>query len=124
MHSDSTNTAIPAQEPLAPSQYRRRAEAPDPSPREQILAAPAADRHKLVSAYLTRAANRFLGHAPSHAFPADVPLGDFGIDSLASIQLRSRIETDLGAALAVRTLLTGTLHSLATEIAAKLAAPG
>jgi amino acid adenylation domain-containing protein len=124
LHSDSTNTAIPAQEPLAPSQYRRRAEAPDPSPREQILAAPAADRHKLVSAYLTRAANRFLGHAPSHAFPADVPLGDFGIDSLASIQLRSRIETDLGAALAVRTLLTGTLHSLATEIAAKLAAPG
>jgi len=138
LHSDSTSAAIPAQELLALSQYHRKplgtspddrqpaAVAPEraASPREQILAAPAADRHKLVSAYLTRAANRFLGHGPSHAFPADVPLGDFGIDSLASIQLRSRIETDLGAALAVRTLLTRTLHSLATEIAAKLAAPG
>ncbi|HEX7509384.1 MAG TPA: beta-ketoacyl synthase N-terminal-like domain-containing protein, partial [Polyangia bacterium] len=88
LHSDSTSAAIPAQELLALSQYHRKplgispddrqpaAVAPEraASPREQILAAPAADRHKLVSAYLTRAANRFLGHAPSHAFPADVPL--------------------------------------------------
>jgi polyketide synthase PksJ len=119
--SDTANAAVSSREPLALSREGRQPPAVVPeraaSPRELILTAAAPDRPRLVSAYLTRTVNRLLGYAPSRSVRSDVPLGDLGIDSLASIQLRSLLERDLGAALPVRMLFSGTLDALATEIA-------
>jgi acyl transferase domain-containing protein/acyl carrier protein len=59
-----------------------------------------------ICAYLCAEAARVLGMSEDR-FDISTPLSSYGLDSLMAIQLRSRVETDLGAALPIVEFLRG-----------------
>ena len=91
-----------------------------PSQREQILAAPAAQRSSLVAGFIRKTINGLLGHDICRAVPGNIALSDFGVDSLQSIQLQARLEADLDVRLAVGSLPDQSIDVLAEEISGRM----
>jgi acyl transferase domain-containing protein/acyl carrier protein len=84
---------------------------------ERLLLAEPAERLALIETRLRELVVAVLGLGPSQ-FDPDQPLNLLGIDSLLAMQLKTRVEHDLGIKLSVIDLLKG---SSATELAAELA---
>src|SRR5262249_1303685 len=74
--------------------------------REEILAAEPGRRGAMVSDYLIKAIARILKLSPS-AVNVDKPISSMGLDSLMSIELKSQIELDLGASVAMARFIQG-----------------
>jgi hypothetical protein len=88
--------------------------------RTALLGAPPALRRKLVEDYLR---GQFRGILGLELAPIDLdrPPQAFGLDSLMGIQLRNRIEADLGLSLSVVDFLKGlTLNQLIDRMVAGL----
>jgi acyl carrier protein len=73
---------------------------------EGLRALPTAERPGALLAYLHVEAARVLGFAPEQ-FDSAAPLSSFGFDSLMAVQLKNRIEADLGLAIAMIQFLQG-----------------
>jgi acyl transferase domain-containing protein len=70
----------------------------------------------MVEAYLSEQAARVLG-IPLDEFDRDAPFSTMGIDSLMAVELKNRVESDLGVVLPIVALLQGpTARTLAEEV--------
>jgi NADPH:quinone reductase-like Zn-dependent oxidoreductase len=104
------------------------APAPAPAPREQggraaIAAAPPEERPRLLEEYLFRELRRVLGIPAGRALDAGLPLNRFGIDSLMAVELRNRIDADLGVSIPISRILLGAgVTQVARELLDLLAA--
>ena len=76
----------------------------------------AEERSQLLLSYLRRQLAPVLG-INAAAFDVDMPLSDFGMDSLMAVQLRNRVEADLPLKVSLEKLLGG---QSAIELAAIL----
>ena len=65
----------------------------------QLADAPAARRRPIVAAFVRERVLRALGLDPGQAMDPQMPLGDMGLDSLLSVELRNTLSSDLGASL-------------------------
>jgi acyl transferase domain-containing protein/acyl-CoA synthetase (AMP-forming)/AMP-acid ligase II/acyl carrier protein len=91
--------------------------------REALLALDPALRQPWLESQLGEQAARMLGFATG-LIDLHRPLNQFGFDSLMTIELKNRIELDLGVALPMATLLQGpTVAELAAAILARLPEP-
>jgi hypothetical protein len=89
--------------------------------RAELLAAEPAERVNLLVESLQRQVARVLGYGAHDVPNAAQPLADLGLDSLMAIQLKNRIQTDLGVGVAVGTLLKGlTTDRLARDVLGRL----
>jgi myxalamid-type polyketide synthase MxaE and MxaD len=75
-----------------------------------------------VGAYVRAAASRVLGTVPDR-LDAAMPLSAYGMDSLMAVQLKSRIEADLGASLPIIRFLHGPSVQELTTIVLEAAPP-
>lgn len=83
--------------------------------RECLLAAGMDERAALLKTYLREQVARFLKIPPD--FDARRPLLELGLDSLSSVELKHRIETDLSVNLSLDVLLHGgSVESLTAEM--------
>jgi acyl carrier protein len=92
-----------------------RASHHDGPSRDELLTAAPDERRALLEAYLRAELARLLG-LPVSSVDTDTPVTAFGLDSLMAIQLKNQIESRLGVALSIVTMLGGM--SIA-QIAAK-----
>ena len=93
-----------------------------PLTRDSLLAAAEADRPALVETYLVNQVARVLKLDPAAITPGE-PLTALGIDSVASVELQNRIETDLGVTVTAAEMIEGaTIGRLASRIAEEIAA--
>lgn len=92
---------------------------------EQLRAAPREERGAGIERYLRDAVARVLGLAPAKV-DLDRPITRMGLDSLMAVEVRNRIEADLGLRLSMVTLLRGpSLAELSAQVLAELPeAPG
>ena len=67
--------------------------------REQLAATPPARRRPLVATFVRERALRALGVNPSKAIDPRVPLGEMGLDSLLSVELRNTLSSAIGQVL-------------------------
>jgi acyl transferase domain-containing protein/acyl-CoA synthetase (AMP-forming)/AMP-acid ligase II/acyl carrier protein len=74
--------------------------------RAALLAAPADSRHDRLCAYLCEQLARTLGVAAAEV-DANRPINTMGIDSLMALEMKNRIETELGMAVPVVRFLEG-----------------
>ncbi|HYC89916.1 MAG TPA: SDR family NAD(P)-dependent oxidoreductase, partial [Thermoanaerobaculia bacterium] len=74
--------------------------------RGTILSADASERQRLLEAYLCEAGGRVLGMATSK-LDVEQPLNRMGVDSLMAVELKNRVEADLGVDLPVLKVLEG-----------------
>ena len=74
------------------------------SPRERILSARLEQRSEMVDSYLTEEMARIL-KVPLSSVDREKPIVNMGFDSLMSIELKNRIETDLGVSVAMSRLI-------------------
>jgi aryl carrier-like protein len=89
--------------------------------RAELVAADPAARMALLVASLQRQVARVLGYGTPDLLGPTQPLAELGLDSLMAIQLRNRIQTDIGVSVAVGTLLKGvTTDRLARDVLARL----
>ena len=86
----------------------------------RLLDASKRDRPALLRDYLAQTINVILGHDPARMVQAGRPLVEIGLDSLASIQLGERLMQDLRVGLPVRTLLAGSIETLANALCERL----
>ena len=92
---------------------------------DQLADAPPDERLKLILAHLKRQAAKVLGLKPGQDIDPQQPLQDFGLDSLMAIDLKNRIEVDMGVVIPVVDLLQGhSLNQVAAEAAGQFAAAG
>ena len=86
--------------------------------RRTIAAAAGEARQALIASYLRDSLARLLGTAPSRLSIED-PLDRLGIDSLVAIQLKNRIERDLGLLVPVGAMMRGaSVSDVANQLAA------
>jgi amino acid adenylation domain-containing protein len=78
-------------------------------------------RRALLLTYLREAAAQLL-RLPAEQIQIDQPLQHFGLDSLQAVELQHTIEAEIGAAAALTTLLSGSLETVADELAAPASA--
>ncbi|HEY8208013.1 MAG TPA: amino acid adenylation domain-containing protein [Myxococcaceae bacterium] len=101
--------------------------APIARPREdrraRIASAPPAERRPMIETFLQEEIARSLRVPPSR-LQAGAPLTAQGIDSLLAIELRRRLEAELGLQISVASLLQGTVADLVLEVSGRLGAPG
>jgi hypothetical protein len=64
--------------------------------REQLAATPPARRRPLVATFVRERALRALGVNPSKAIDPRTPLGEMGLDSLLSVELRNTLSSAIG----------------------------
>jgi acyl carrier protein len=89
----------------------------EPGSRAAILAVAPAERLALLEAYMMDLVRRVLRIPASKTLAPELPLNRFGVDSLMAIELKNRIESDLGIGVQVsRILLSESLHKLAAEL--------
>ena len=106
--------------------FRRGADeaapAPVPAdPRAEILAAEPGARFAMIETYLRAAAGQVLRIAPAR-LDLDLPVTRQGLDSLVAVELRNRVERELGVQLPLKTLLGGAgIAELAVSVAGQLA---
>ena len=74
--------------------------------REKLLAAEQSKQHAQVLEYLHDEAARVLG-TKAHDFDSDTPLSSMGLDSLMAVQLKNKIEADLGVSIPIMRFLQG-----------------
>jgi acyl carrier protein len=90
--------------------------------RDAILNADATERQQLLEEYMRNAGGRVLGLATSK-LDVQQPLNRMGIDSLMAVELKNRIEADLGVDLPVLKVLEGaSLSQLASFLSDRLGA--
>lgn len=88
--------------------------------REMLLAMPAEARVGAIAQYLQQLAAGALS-IPSERVSLQHPLTSLGLDSLAAVQLRNRVEEALGVSVSLSTLLENTsLEQLANRMGADL----
>jgi NAD(P)-dependent dehydrogenase (short-subunit alcohol dehydrogenase family)/acyl carrier protein len=92
---------------------------------EQLRAVPREERGAGIERYLRDAVARVLGLAPARV-DLDRPITRMGLDSLMAVEVRNRIEADLGLRLSMVTLLRGpSLAELSAQVLTELPeAPG
>jgi acyl transferase domain-containing protein/NADPH:quinone reductase-like Zn-dependent oxidoreductase len=73
-----------------------RSNTPTVNLREQLATAPAARRRPLVATFVRERALRALGVSPSKAVDPRTPLGEMGLDSLLSVELRNTLSSAIG----------------------------
>jgi polyketide synthase 12 len=78
----------------------------DAPPAAAILGAPPADRARLLEAHLQREVARVLGLSAAK-LDVNQPLSTLGIDSLMAVELKNRIEGDLGLAVPLIKVIKG-----------------
>ena len=90
--------------------------------RRELQTAPSqSERRRLLVSYACKNVARIL-QIPAAKLDPDQPLNKIGLDSLMAIELKNRIESDLGVRLSIATLLKGpSIHELATQFQAQLA---
>ena len=89
---------------------------------EALLEMPPAERRKCLEEYVSQTLARVLGMR-NRALPSDAEIAHLGFDSLMAMELRNRIEREIGILIPVSKLLTsGTPATLADELTATLAA--
>jgi acyl transferase domain-containing protein/acyl carrier protein len=78
--------------------------------RDALLAADQAERGELLKSYMNAVAARVLGFAKSgpHKLDANQPMNRLGMDSLMALEMKTRIEADLGIKIPVVDFLKGT----------------
>jgi acyl transferase domain-containing protein/NADPH:quinone reductase-like Zn-dependent oxidoreductase/NAD(P)-dependent dehydrogenase (short-subunit alcohol dehydrogenase family)/acyl carrier protein len=97
-------------------------ESPGAINRNTILNAEVAERPKLLEEYMRNAGGRVLGLATAK-LDLEQPLNRMGIDSLMAVELKNRIEADLGIDLPVLKVLEGaSLSQLASFLSERFAA--
>ena len=74
---------------------------------KELIAADPAERQEMLQSYLGGQLARLLG-IPSRKLEAQEPLINFGFDSLMAVEMKSRIEADLGVVVSVAHLLQGS----------------
>jgi acyl carrier protein len=86
-----------------------------------MLAAPPAERQRLVEAHLQREVARVLG-LPVSKLDVNQPLSTLGIDSLMAVELKNRIESDLHVAVPLIKVIQGpSVAELAALLLGQLA---
>jgi amino acid adenylation domain-containing protein len=86
----------------------------------ELARLPVAERSRQVLAFLRAGAARAAGLAPEHLDPRE-PVTAAGLDSLAAVELKHRVETALGVELGLAAILDGaTLEDLTREVLAGL----
>ncbi len=89
--------------------------------REAVMAAAPEGRPPLILAYLSDLLLRLLGQAAGRLAPED-SLHRLGVDSLVGIEVKNRLEADLGVTMSMVALLQGSsVAQLAREIEGRLA---
>jgi amino acid adenylation domain-containing protein len=88
--------------------------------RETLRTVAPADRCRVLEDYLSEQVGRVL-RLPAPKVDVHQSLRNLGIDSLMGVELKNRIESELGSVLPIRTYLEGpTILQLAAEILARL----
>ncbi len=82
--------------------------------REALLAAPPEERRQLLESHLRAQVARVVGMSASK-LDVQQPLNRLGIDSLMAVELKNRIELDLGTTIPVAKLLQGPSVALLTD---------
>jgi len=91
--------------------------------REALLAVEPGERQKLLESYLQQEVARSLRLDPSQ-LDLQQSLDTVGLDSLMGLELKNRIESDLGVALPIATLMQDpSISQLATRLLALLTEP-
>jgi NADPH:quinone reductase-like Zn-dependent oxidoreductase/SAM-dependent methyltransferase/aryl carrier-like protein len=91
--------------------------------REAILDAAEEQREEMLRTYLREQVARVLGASPAK-LDVDQPLNELGLDSLMAVELRNRVEVDLGTAVPVTLLLQRpSLARLAKQLLEQLTSP-
>src|SRR6185369_16546869 len=89
---------------------------------EKLVAASAAERQPLIEAFLVEQTARVLQCSPSKV-DVQQPVIKLGVDSLMAVELKNRIESDLGLTVPVTALLQGpSLAHLSARLVSQLAA--
>ena len=102
-------TPARASEPVPPRAPSRTATA--------IIPGPGADRHAWLFAHLARALGETLKRAADDPIPPRQPLFDVGLDSILALELRDRLEQELGIGLKPTVLFTyPTLETLVDHL--------
>jgi phthiocerol/phenolphthiocerol synthesis type-I polyketide synthase C len=89
----------------------------DTGVRAEILAAPLAQRQALIESYVTDTVRRVLRIPSGKELNPELPLNRFGLDSLMAIELKNRLESDLGVSVQVSRILLGqSMRKFAAEL--------
>ena len=95
------------------------APAADGGVRAALAAAPAAGRPELVQGFLRERLGAVLG-TPAARLDIHTPITALGLDSLMAVELKNRIESELGVVLPLATLFQGpSIHDLAGTLLAQ-----
>jgi len=86
---------------------RVKKESSDNLSASEILGAAPSERAGLLQNYLSQIIARVLGHSEFSRLSPDQPLNRLGIDSLMAIEIKSAIESNLGAPVPIADLLGG-----------------
>jgi len=90
-------------------------------PIRRLLALPLAERERWLSTYAQERVGEVL-QIPVASLDLEQPLNGVGLDSLMAIELKNRLEGDLGVRIPMVTFLQGpSLRQLVAEVAAQLA---
>ena len=92
--------------------------------RDQLLKADAQEQLTMLRSYLNGVVGRVLGIGKSGLgkLDANQPITRLGIDSLMALEVKTRIDADLGAVIPIVSLLKGTsIAHLAANVADQLA---
>ncbi|MEH1968238.1 type I polyketide synthase [Nostoc sp.] len=88
--------------------------------REKVLKAESGDRQNLIQHYLLEEVAKVL-RIPASKLDANQPLNDLGMDSLMAVELKNRIEADLGIDVPIANFLQGPSISIfATQLLADM----
>lgn len=72
---------------------------------QQLRAAPLHEQHKMLTIYICRQLTKVLGLSDWQKINREEGFFDLGMDSLTAVELRNRLQTELGCSIAVTTLM-------------------
>jgi len=111
----------PAAVPTDPSSPEPAATSVVPDLLQSLCAAPVQERAARIQAYLQGQLAHTLG-LPASRIDVEQPLTNLGIDSLMALEIKSRVEGELGAEIPIVNLLEGpTITRLADQLLQQLA---